>query len=130
MKPLVYMAHPVRPVAGETIEGNLLQAAEWLRWLHRYFGDAWTVIAPWLGDLYGASHLEADDVQRSAALLRCKDVAARCDMLILCGPRRSDGMIREVAACAQTGGVVLNFVGWTREKILHNCRLGALEMSR
>lgn len=120
MKPLVYMAAPVRPVGDETIAGNLERAAEWLRWFIFIMGKHWLVVAPWIGELHGASHLEADENQRAVSLLRCQDMASRCAVIILCGERYSDGMRLEAGACVRAGGSIVNVIGMTREQILRN----------
>lgn len=87
-----YMAHPVRPLPGETLDANVERALRWLEWaLRRWPRDA--TIAPWLSEV--ALFDESDDRERELGLRRCELVVARCDELILCGGRISSGMRRE-----------------------------------
>jgi hypothetical protein len=87
-----YIAHPVRPLSGESLDANIEKALRWLEWaLRRWPKDA--AIAPWISECQLFD--EADELVREAGLRRCEAVVARCDELILCGGRISSGMARE-----------------------------------
>ncbi len=115
---IYYLAHPVRPVDGETLEGNLAAA---LRWLHFFNLHGWEwhmdVIAPWLAELMvpvvDRDAYEAK--QRTAAMARNLRVAGCCMGIVLCGPRLSTGMSEELAEFAgrmwRPAHTIINLVG-------------------
>lgn len=114
---IVYLAHPVRPEAGETLLGNIESAERWLVACHVYL-PLWTVIAPWLAEVraHGVVDVEAEAAQRQSGLERATRIAARCDAVLLAGQRVSDGMRREALACLATGGTVYT--------VPHDCDFG------
>lgn len=107
---LIYMAHPVRPIEGETLAGNIERAEAWLRWCHDRF-QAWTVIAPWLAELhaYGLDE-EGERAQRAEGIARQLDVVRRCDGVLLVGSRISDGMKMEARSALREGRQVFSVV--------------------
>lgn len=108
-KKLVYVAHPIKPIAGETLEGNIRAAGEYLRALQ----DAGVfAIAPYL---YPLEHWadDTDPKQRERGIACGEYIASRCDAVVWCGPRTSDGMRREGAACEH----VLDGAGVTPEGV-------------
>jgi hypothetical protein len=103
---LIYMAHPVRPIEGETLAGNIERAEAWLRWCHERC-PAWIVIAPWLAELraYGVSE-EGERAQRETGMARQLEVVRRCDGVLLVGGRVSPGMREEARTSLLSGGEV------------------------
>lgn len=97
---LIYMAHPVRPLEGETLEQNIHEAKQWLKWLHKHM-PAWHTIAPWLVEveLYG----DSDEAQREASLERACAAVRQCHGLVLAGRRVSQGMRREAREAMLSG---------------------------
>jgi hypothetical protein len=100
---LIYMAHPVRPIDGETLAGNIERAEAWLVWCQRNF-PAWVVIAPWLAELraYGLDE-EGEREQRAAGMARQLEVVRRCDGVVLVGGRVSPGMREEARTSLLSG---------------------------
>lgn len=91
---LYYMAHPVRPgTSKETMPENITKAVGHLAALNTV---GFSVIAPWIG----LCRALRDDVPAEHDHRQVVSFAAlkRCDGLILCGPRVSEGM--EVALVA------------------------------
>lgn len=100
---LIYMAHPVRPIEGETLAGNIERARARLRWCHERF-PAWVVIAPWLAEIeaYGVTE-DGERAQRAAGMARNLEVTRRCDGILLVGGRVSAGMRAELKAAMHAG---------------------------
>lgn len=95
---LIYLAHPVSPLDGETVESNLASAERWLVGLSARNPDA-VFLAPWIQALRLGIGDDSDPVSRELGLQGCEAVAAACDEIVLCGPRVSRGMARERSAC-------------------------------
>lgn len=106
---LVYMAHCVRPEAGESIAGNLASAKAWLKFLNERHRDEFVFIAPWiLGcELWDDSNPE----ERAYGFEMNQCVISRCDELWMVGPRLSNGMLEERAVIEANGGSVTDFTG-------------------
>lgn len=102
MTQLIYMGHPV---SGD-VDGNVERALLWLAWLRRMHRDT-AIIAPWIAALLSGED-DGDPEQRDRGLRDCAITAARCDGIVLVGPRISTGMLRELAACRDAGGWVSN----------------------
>jgi hypothetical protein len=113
---LIYLAHPVRPINGETWQDNYAGAV-------RYFdalADAGVlVIAPWLRDIkrlgtaaqwFNRPMRAWEATGREAALKRCERYASTCWAVALCGPRVSEGMQGEAEAC---GRAIRGLIGLT-----------------
>lgn len=98
---LVYMAHPV---AGD-VPKNIVRGREWLRWCLETFDAA--VIAPWIVEC----ELFDEATNRDKGLSRCVRVVAKCDALLLCGPKISEGMEMEVDAALTAGLTVWDITG-------------------
>lgn len=118
IRKVLYVAHPVRPTDEEiaailelhgqhgpassasplrvkqATEANVWRAIAWLRWLRRSFPEA-TFIAPWIAAILSGED-DADPAQREAGLIDACAVIERCDGIVLCGPRISEGMRREM----------------------------------
>jgi len=99
---LIYCAHPV---SGD-VARNVERALVWLSWLRRMHPDA-AIIAPWIAAILSGED-DADPEQRARGLRDCQATAARCDGVVLVGPRISSGMLAELAACRDAGGWVSN----------------------
>lgn len=97
---LYYLAHCVRPLEGETLEGNLAAAQRWLQFFCVVGPEMQIDMeATWLAELtipvVDRDAWEA--TSRTAGMARNQRIAARCDGIILCGPRLSTGMLEERA---------------------------------
>ncbi len=106
MKPLVYLAHPVRGNTPTETEVNIHRAKHWLGWCIRNHPNH-LIIAPWLPELDIFD--ESDDRQRETALQRCLEVVERCDELWLTGPRVTSGMAMEAARAKDRGIRIMDF---------------------
>lgn len=112
---VLYVAAPLRPteeeiaavvaslaVAGQTsvdhvltaMQRNIDRAMAWLAWLRRSFPET-TFIAPWIVDILSGAD-DSDPAQREAGMQGNFAVIERCDGIVLCGPRISNGMRREM----------------------------------
>jgi hypothetical protein len=90
-----YVGHPVRPVGGETINSNLDSAEAFKRALqHRYQSDVF--LAEYVEWIRTGIDDDAIPELRERGLERSCLVARRCDGIVLCGPRVSSGMVREL----------------------------------
>jgi hypothetical protein len=96
---LIYLARPVAPLPGstETVLSNLTDAEWWLVHLQRA-NPGFAIIAPWIQEIHLGISNDSDPDSRDAGIARCRATAARCDGIILCGPRISSGMLAELAA--------------------------------
>lgn len=111
---VVYMAHPVSPLPGETLEGNLARAKRWLLWLLRNAKrERIAYIAPWIVDCEILD--DADPDVRGFALERDCALIARCDAIVLVGGRLSSGMARERDAALAAGRTVVNLLSMGSE---------------
>jgi hypothetical protein len=102
---IIYMAHPVHPAEGETVESNLELALAWLKYCHQRF-PAWTVFAPWIPDC--EIYDDSDPEQRHAGIERNRRVVRVCDGVILVGLRISSGMRAEARESFASGGQVFS----------------------
>lgn len=124
MRRVLYVAHPVAPTDDEIAQAyaravlvgnmpthamlvrsachaNVARAGRWLQWLRKSFPET-TFIAPWMiGILLGDD--DSDPAQREAGLIDCCATIERCDGIVLCGPRISSGMQREMEAGIENG---------------------------
>lgn len=98
---LLYLAHPVRPLFGstETVDGNLDDAEWWLANLQRA-NPGVAIIAPWIQTLRLGVDMDSDEKLRAQGLARAQAAALRCNGILLCGPRISNGMLAELACTA------------------------------
>lgn len=105
-----YVCHPLRPTAEELVavrdcefgvvddvrvatRVNLDRALRWLAWLRRTFPEV-TFIAPWIAAVLSGED-DADPVKRANGLRDDCRVVRRCDGVVLCGGRVSEGMALE-----------------------------------
>jgi hypothetical protein len=100
MKPVIYLAHPVRGDSKEEVVANLQNAKEWLRFLFDNAPDV-AVIAPWIAEVEAMMEV-GRDVDASVLDKALDDdvaVVSKCDGLLLVGGKISAGMqIEKVAA--------------------------------
>lgn len=75
------------------LRANLERAKRWLAWLRRAFPQI-TFIAPWIAAIESGSD-DSDPAARLAGIADCCAVIERCDGIVLCGGRVSEGMGRE-----------------------------------
>lgn len=108
---VLYVAHPSAPTDAEiraigvpsaaatefslrglAVRENIERAMRWLAWLRRAFQET-TFIAPWIANILA----HGDEVYITAFERGGNDacVVERCDGIVLCGARISDGMRRE-----------------------------------
>lgn len=113
---LLYLAHPVAPRDGETIESNLASAESWLSSLQAANPDA-AIICPWLTWIRVCHDDDNDILARERGLLRCERAARPCDGILLCGPRISLGMRRE-ALQLRWGSEVHRFRSREQDRVL------------
>lgn len=99
---LVYLAHPVKPMGGESLRGNFESAEEYRQALSN---AGVLVVAPWMWELQLRLDVgvfsAAEGKDREVLLQRCERYASACWAVALCGPRVSEGMEREWRACGQ-----------------------------
>ena len=102
---LWYLAAPVSPAEGETLTWNLGAAADYLQHLVR---AGLCVVAPWIE--YCTALNEHDLSDRTRGMELDLQVLARCDGIITCGPRISDGMREELYLAHRLGLRHINLV--------------------
>lgn len=117
---LIYLAHPLRasPGSTETVESNLRDAEWWLTNLQRA-NPSVAIIAPWILELRLGIGDEAVPEDRVRGLARCREAAAACDAIAICGPRIGSGSLAETMAHAD------DFSGWAarrRVPVIHRFR--------
>lgn len=78
----------------EALRANLDRAMRWISWLRRSFPET-TFIAPWIATVMSLGN-DDSPVLREAGLVDDCAVIERCDGIVLCGGRISDGMRREM----------------------------------
>ncbi|MES2209926.1 MAG: hypothetical protein V4515_07035 [Chloroflexota bacterium] len=83
-----------RARAAVALRVNLDRAMRWLSWLRRSFPEA-TFIAPWIASVLAGAD-DTDPAQREAGFTDDCAVIERCDGIVLCGRRISEGMRREM----------------------------------
>lgn len=105
---LIYMAHPVRPQAGETIEENLARAKRWLRHLLLSY-EKIHPIAPWIP----CCEVLDDSVEsnRNRGMRLNAEAIRACQAVWLVGSRISSGMKYEAEIALAAGIPVFNFTG-------------------
>jgi hypothetical protein len=116
-RPVLYVAHPLRPSAEDiaacdvqnapvplsrtfledrALRRNIDRAIAWRDWLRATFPDV-TFVAPWIGDVLAGDD-DSDPVQRARGIRDNCALIAKLDGVVLCGPRISGGMRAEVDA--------------------------------
>lgn len=94
---LPFMAPGIRKRSAPTelaLRANLERAMRWLSWLRRSFPET-TFIAPWIAIVLSGAD-DSNPVVRERAMQDNFAVIERCDGIVLCGPRISEGMRREM----------------------------------
>jgi hypothetical protein len=88
----VYMAHPLTAPDRDGIERNRTRAAAWAAWLWK---QGFAVECSWI---VMTGELEETPENRELGLRSDCEQVRRCDVVVLCGPRVSGGMLREAGA--------------------------------
>jgi hypothetical protein len=88
----VYCAHPLTALTREGIEENRARAKKWAAWLWR---QGFSVECSWI---VCTELLEETLENRELGLRSDCEQVRRCDVMVLCGPRISGGMLREAGA--------------------------------
>lgn len=91
-KPLIYIAHPI---SGDSI-ANAMQAKHYL---YAFIKAGHLALAPYVMAILEGWGVDDNPEDRERFLRWDEQIAARCDWVALCGPRISEGMKREAAAC-------------------------------
>lgn len=76
------------------LRANIDRAMHWLNWLRVSFPET-TFIAPWIASILAGAD-DSDPAQREAGMRDNEAVIERCDGIVLCGGRISEGMRREM----------------------------------
>ena len=95
----IYLAHPLSAPTREGIEANRKKAAEWAAWLWK---QGFSVECSWI---VCTSVLEETPENRALGLKSDCEQVRRCDVMVLCGPRISSGMLLE----ASVAKVIIDF---------------------
>jgi len=88
----VYLGHPLTADTSEGIEQNRRNAARWAAWLWK---QGFSVECSWI---VCTGELEETPENRELGLRSDCEQVRRCDVMVLCGPRISGGMLREAGA--------------------------------
>lgn len=88
----VYLAHPLTAPTREGINENRARAAKWAAWLWR---QGFAVECSWI---VATGELEETPENRDLGLRSDCEQVRRCDVMVLCGPRISGGMLREAGS--------------------------------
>jgi hypothetical protein len=88
----VYLAHPLSAPTREGIDQNRANAAKWAAWLWK---QGFAVECSWI---VATGELEETPENRELGLRSDCEQVRRCDVMVLCGPRVSSGMLREAGA--------------------------------
>jgi hypothetical protein len=88
----IYCAHPLTAPTREGIDENRRRAAKWAAWLWK---QGFAVECSWI---VMTGELEETPENRELGLKSDCEQVRRCDVMVLCGPRISGGMLREAGA--------------------------------
>jgi hypothetical protein len=88
----VYLAHQLSAPTREGMDENREKAAHWAAWLWK---RGFSVECSWI---VCTSMLEETPENRELGLRADCELVRRCDVMVLCGPRVSRGMLREAGA--------------------------------
>lgn len=91
------------------IRANIDRALRWLAWPRKSFPET-TFIAPWICDILSGAD-DSDEAQREAGMQGNFAVIERCDGIVLCGPRISQGMRMEMEHGRTHSNVVMEYEG-------------------
>lgn len=105
MTPLIYLAHPV----GGDASGNADKARTWLRVLIGLVPEVnW--ICPWIPSVDVLD--DTDEAHREWAMRVNLATVRRCDGIVLCGGRVSNGMRDELNECTDgRAAIVIDLTG-------------------
>lgn len=117
LRPVYYLAHPVRGDTAQDVKANLANAKTWLRWL--FFNRPHIAyIAPWIAEVEAMQEVDkdVDPAVMAKALDDDCSVITRCDGIILVGGRVSTGMAIERACAlgAQGKNPFLDILDWSQ----------------
>lgn len=104
---VAYLAHPV----GGDVLANLARAKRWVRWLEETHVPHVAINAQWITECEIWD--DSDPQQRANGMARDREIMIRCDLIILCGGKISDGMAGELrdAKLAGLGVMDLTHLG-------------------
>lgn len=102
-KRVVYLCHPLNAPTREGIEANRKEAARWAAFFATYFD-----VAPECSWIVLTGELEETDENRATGLAIDLALVARCDELVMVGPRVSEGMLLESEHAKKLGKPVYN----------------------
>jgi hypothetical protein len=105
---VAYFAHPL---AGN-VQENIKRAKRWLRWLMDYEPNV-AFCCPWLPFVDVLDEGRPD--HRRRGLRDDIVIARRCDGIVLCGGRISNGMRMEMEAVVEVGGWVADLTKFGEE---------------
>ncbi len=103
-----HIAYLAAPVHGD-VPANLARALRWLKWLSDQAPET-AIIAPWIAALMSGED-DNDQAARARGLAHDVMVVRRCDCIVLCGGRVSQGMAMERDAMIAAGGEVHDLTG-------------------
>lgn len=79
-----------KSVQRQATDRNVQRALRWLAWLRQSFPET-TFIAPWIAGVQSVGG-DGTPEEREAGIVDCCAVVERCDGIVLCGGRISEGM--------------------------------------
>lgn len=107
LRNVFYIAHPVAPDYHSG--SNVAKARRWWSWLSQ--NDRTRVyIAPWIVEVEQCIRQRVQ-TNYEQALLDDMEVVRRCDGIILCGPKISSGMQKELDCATECGLEVIDITG-------------------
>lgn len=107
---VIYVAHVLTPIAGETRDHNRKMASQWCAAIAQTFKVA--ISADWI-ILSG----QWSEDMRELGISTDLEMVSRADEVWLVGPRVSPGMLREAIRGQELRKPVRDFTGMTIEKI-------------
>lgn len=117
---LVYIAAPVSPKDGETIQSNLHRAKRWLRHMMLSYPNI-TPVAPWITTCEVLDDTNPED--RARGIQMNETMISRCESVWMVGPRVSAGMLAEAELARRFGIPVFSYLHHGAEPPESPCRL-------
>jgi hypothetical protein len=109
---LIYLAGPFRgDGTAEAMAHNRARMAGLARWAQAVLPRA-TMVVPHLNFAFADEAGKHGDRVRAQVLQSCEALMTRCQALIQCGSRPTEGMAREIAVADRLGLPVLDVPGW------------------
>ena len=103
------LAQAVPSIMAAALQANVNRALRWLAWLRKSFPET-TFIAPWIAAVLAGAD-DTDPAQREVGIADACAVIERCDGIVLCGPRISEGLRREMRHGRKHSNVVMEYEG-------------------